>query len=74
MYQFCSQNWMCLLILILFYLMCFILLVGAMIVAFEDHEAAVAAYNALKEVIYEEKPLTLLFIPEIHVSYRNTVG
>ncbi|XP_072041779.1 diacylglycerol kinase theta-like isoform X2 [Amphiura filiformis] len=39
---------------------------GAVIVGFEDHEAAVAAHNALKEVIYEEKPLTLLFIPEIH--------
>ncbi|XP_022106252.1 diacylglycerol kinase theta-like isoform X2 [Acanthaster planci] len=41
---------------------------GAAIVAFEDHDAAITAYHVLKDATYEEKPVTLLFIPEIHID------
>ncbi|XP_071956789.1 diacylglycerol kinase theta-like isoform X2 [Antedon mediterranea] len=41
---------------------------GSACVSFSDHEAAVKAYKILKDTTYEDKLLTVLFIPEIHLD------
>ncbi|XP_033117399.1 diacylglycerol kinase theta-like isoform X3 [Anneissia japonica] len=41
---------------------------GSACVSFIDHEAAVKAYYILKDTTYEDKLLTVLFLPEIHLE------
>ncbi|XP_030830206.1 diacylglycerol kinase theta isoform X2 [Strongylocentrotus purpuratus] len=39
---------------------------GAAIVCFKDPEVAIKAFYVLKDQSYDDRPLTVLFIPEIH--------
>ncbi|XP_072175373.1 diacylglycerol kinase theta-like [Diadema setosum] len=41
---------------------------GAAIVCFKDPEVAIKAYYVLKDQSYDDRPLTVLFIPELHTE------
>lgn len=36
-------------------------------VTFQNKEDALEAYNVLKDAVYDDRPVSALFIPEIHV-------
>lgn len=37
-------------------------------ITFQNKDDALEAYNVLKDAVYDERPVTAVFIPEIHVS------
>lgn len=41
---------------------------GATVVTFQNKEDALEAYNVLKDAVYDDRPVSALFIPEIHVD------
>ncbi|XP_071810852.1 diacylglycerol kinase theta-like isoform X4 [Apostichopus japonicus] len=41
---------------------------GSTVITFQNKDDALEAYNVLKDAVYDERPVTAVFIPEIHVD------